>query len=114
MAIMRILGREGGFTLVELMVVVAIIATLAGLYAPAVRTAAENAALYKAREDLRALDAALMLGQPPSPLPSPPALLPGAAGEYQLDAGARRAYLPVTVRSGQIINLYSDTQLKER
>jgi prepilin-type N-terminal cleavage/methylation domain-containing protein len=111
---MRVFGREGGFTLVELVVVVAIIATLAGLYAPAVRTAAENAALYKAREDLRALDAALLLGQPPSPLPEPPAWLPGAAGGYQIDAGLRRAYLPVTARNGQVVNLYSDTPLKER
>ncbi len=103
-------GREQGFTLVELVVVLAILATLASLYVPAVETAAENAALYKARSDLRAIDGAILLGAPPSPLPEPPALLPGVAGDYRIDSHRQRAYLPVTV-NGQVVNLYSDTQL---
>ncbi len=103
-------GRERGFTLVELVVVLAILATLASLYVPAVETAAENAALYKARSDLRAIDSAIVLGSPPSPLPEPPALLPGVAGGYRIDSQRQRAYLPVTV-NGQAVNLYSDTPL---
>lgn len=103
-------GRERGFTLVELVVVLAILATLASLYVPAVETAAENAALYKARSDLRAIDGAILLGAPPSPLPEPPALLPGVAGGYRIDNHRQRAYLPVTV-NGRVMNLYSDTPL---
>ncbi len=108
MAKFRGRGRERGFTLVELVVVLAILATLASLYVPAVETAAESAALYKARTDLRAIDGAILLGSPPSPLPEPPSLLRGAAGGYRIDSSRQRAYLPVTV-NGQVVNLYSDT-----
>ena len=103
-------GRERGFTLVELVVVLAILATLASLYVPAVETAAESAALYKARSDLRAIDGAILLGAPPFLLPEPPALLPGVAGGYRIDSQRQRAYLPVTV-NGQVVDLYSDTPL---
>ncbi|MDT8902491.1 type II secretion system protein [Anaeroselena agilis] len=110
MANYRRRGRERGFTLVELTVVLAILATLATLYVPAVGAVAENAALYKARADLRAIDGAMLLGAPPSPLPEPPVLLPGAASSYQVDGSRQRAYLPMTV-NGQAIRLYSDTPL---
>ncbi|MDR7868573.1 MAG: prepilin-type N-terminal cleavage/methylation domain-containing protein [Sporomusaceae bacterium] len=108
MANYRVSDREQGFTIVELVVVLAILATLASLYVPAVETAAENAALYKARSDLRAIDGAILFGAPPSPLPAPPAMLPGVADGYRIDSQRQRAYLPVTV-NGQVVNLYSDT-----
>lgn len=101
--------RQHGFTLVELLIVLAILGTLTALAAPAVGAAVQQAAIVKARSDLRTIDTTLALtpGGLPSPLPSPPARLPGAGGDYRVDGGGR-AYLPVTV-SGQTVFFYSNS-----
>lgn len=102
--------RQLGFTLVELLIVLAVLGTLTALAVPAVGAAVQQAAIIKARSDLRAIDAALALTPgdvPPSPLPSPPARLTGAGGGYRVDDGGR-AYLPVTV-GGRTVLFYSDS-----
>lgn len=53
--------RMRGFTLIEIMVVVVIIGILAALVAPAVIRRVDDAQLVKARQDIRAYEAALSL-----------------------------------------------------
>jgi general secretion pathway protein G len=53
--------RSAGFTLIEIMVVVVIIAILASVVAPAVIKRIDQAQVAKARSDIRALETALTL-----------------------------------------------------
>jgi general secretion pathway protein G len=55
------LDSEQGFTLIEVMVVVVILGILAAILVPKVMDRPEQARLTKARQDIRALEAALSL-----------------------------------------------------
>ena len=61
MTALRRRSDERGFTLIEIMVVVVIIAVLATLILPNVIGRAEDARLAKAKADIRALDSALAM-----------------------------------------------------
>jgi len=54
-------GREGGFTLIEIMVVVVILGLLAAFIVPRIMDRPDQARLVKARQDIRILDNALQL-----------------------------------------------------
>ncbi len=53
--------RSGGFTLIEIMVVVVIIAILASLVAPSIMSRIDDARVVKAKQDLRLYESALDL-----------------------------------------------------
>lgn len=54
-------GREGGFTLIEIMVVVVILGILAALVAPNVISRIDDAQINRAKQDIRAVESALHL-----------------------------------------------------
>ncbi|MGD2138355.1 MAG: type II secretion system major pseudopilin GspG [Gammaproteobacteria bacterium] len=54
-------SKTGGFTLIEVMVVVVILGILAAILVPKVMDRPEQARITKARQDIRALEAALNL-----------------------------------------------------
>ena len=54
-------GRERGFTLIEIMVVVVILGILAAIVVPRIMDRPAEARIVKARQDIRALEAALNL-----------------------------------------------------
>ena len=54
-------NKEGGFTLIEVMVVVVILGILAAILVPKVMDRPDQARKTKARQDIRALEAALNL-----------------------------------------------------
>ena len=54
-------GRQSGFTLIEIMVVMVILSILAAIIVPKIMNRPEEARLTKARQDIRALDSALRL-----------------------------------------------------
>lgn len=56
-----IFGRQGGFTLIEVMVVVVILSILAAVVVPRIMSRPDEARITKAKQDLRALEAALNL-----------------------------------------------------
>ena len=53
--------RQGGFTLIEIMVVVAILAILAAVVVPRIMDEPDKARVVKAKQDIRALESALNL-----------------------------------------------------
>lgn len=53
--------REGGFTLIEIMVVVVILGILAALVAPNVISRIDDAQINRAKQDVRAIESALHL-----------------------------------------------------
>lgn len=53
--------RHGGFTLIEIMVVVVILAILAAVVVPNVITAPERARVTRAKEDIRSIESALQM-----------------------------------------------------
>lgn len=54
-------GRAGGFTLIEIMVVVVILGILAAIIVPRISDEPDKARQAKARQDIRALEGALQL-----------------------------------------------------
>lgn len=54
-------GSEGGFTLIEIMVVVVILGILAALVAPNVISRIDDAQINRAKQDIRAIESALQL-----------------------------------------------------
>lgn len=54
-------GREAGFTLIEIMVVVVILGILAALVAPNVISRIDDAQINRAKQDVRAVESALHL-----------------------------------------------------
>ena len=54
-------SRQQGFTLIEVMVVVVILGILAAILVPKVMDRPDQARITKARQDIRALEAALNL-----------------------------------------------------
>jgi general secretion pathway protein G len=54
-------ARSGGFTLIEIMVVVVILGILAALIAPNVISRIDDAQITKAKQDIRAMESALKL-----------------------------------------------------
>jgi len=54
-------GREGGFTLIEIMVVVVILGILAALVAPNVISRIDDAQINRAKQDIRAIESSLQL-----------------------------------------------------
>lgn len=54
-------SREGGFTLIEIMVVVVILGILAALVAPNVISRIDDAQINRAKQDIRAVESALHL-----------------------------------------------------
>lgn len=54
-------AREGGFTLIEVMVVVVILAILATVVVPRIMDRPDQARVTKAQQDIRAIEAALNL-----------------------------------------------------
>lgn len=57
----RHVGRETGFTLIEIMVVVVILGILAALVAPNVISRIDDAQINRAKQDIRAVESALHL-----------------------------------------------------
>jgi general secretion pathway protein G len=57
----RPVGRETGFTLIEIMVVVVILGILAALVAPNVISRIDDAQINRAKQDVRAVESALHL-----------------------------------------------------
>ncbi len=53
--------RQGGFTLIEVMVVVVILSILAAIVVPRIMDRPDQARIVKAKQDIRALEAALNL-----------------------------------------------------
>jgi len=53
--------RQGGFTLIEVMVVVVILGVLAAIVVPKIMDRPDTARIVKAKQDIRALEAALNL-----------------------------------------------------
>ncbi len=53
--------RQRGFTLIEIMVVVVILGILAGIVAPSIMGAPDEARVAKAEQDIRAIESALKL-----------------------------------------------------
>lgn len=53
--------RQGGFTLIEIMVVVVILGILAGIVVPRIMDRPDDARISKARSDIRAIESALNL-----------------------------------------------------
>ena len=54
-------GRERGFTLIEIMVVVVILGILAAIVAPNVISRIDDAQINRAKQDIRAIESALQL-----------------------------------------------------
>ena len=54
-------GRQRGFTLIEIMVVVVILGILAALVAPNVISRIDDAQINRAKQDIRAIESALQL-----------------------------------------------------
>lgn len=123
--------NQRGFTLIELVVVIAIISTLACIAIPRLSQAHDSAAVLKTRMDLIAIDGAVAAyavtkwtgasgvsltqltasGFLPAE-PKPPARLAGllTGGQYYIDEGIGRAYVLLTTPDKTII-FYSDTDL---
>jgi general secretion pathway protein G len=59
--ILRQRARQGGFTLIEIMVVVVILGILAAIVVPNIMDAPDKARVTKAKQDLRVLESALEL-----------------------------------------------------
>lgn len=57
----KTVNRQGGFTLIEVMVVVVILGILAAILVPKVMDRPDQARITKAKQDIRALEAALNL-----------------------------------------------------
>lgn len=123
--------NQRGFTLIELVVVIAILSTLACFAIPQLTQAQENASILKARMDLISIDSAIAAynmskGSTPSGVslakltalgflpgePKPPQKLAGLrSGErYCIDGNLGRAYVLLT-GAGKTTLFYSDTDL---
>nr|VFJ46899.1 MAG: general secretion pathway protein G [Candidatus Kentron sp. FM]VFJ47270.1 MAG: general secretion pathway protein G [Candidatus Kentron sp. FM]VFK07156.1 MAG: general secretion pathway protein G [Candidatus Kentron sp. FM] len=91
--------RDAGFTLIEVMVVVVILAVLAGIIVPKIMDRPDAARLVKAQQDIRALESALSLYrldhyQYPTTDEGLEALVSGAAGHGGEGTSSYLARLP--------------------
>ena len=123
--------NQRGFSLIELVIVIAIISTLACIAIPRLSQAQDSAAVLKTRMDLIAIDGAVAAytvtkgtgasgvsliqltasGFLPAE-PKPPVRLAGllASEQYYIDGSLGRAYVLLTA-PGKTVIFYSDTDL---